>query len=305
MVNKFTDNVIVVHIGGKIMHHSKTLKACSLFSISLILGFVSVTFGCATSKNQISSKDFEITAEAVSEGILLTFNDIPADAVRMTIFVSYFTDEENPNSNNHISSMADLRDASFLSGRVQIPQLDKVKQTRKVIFPITQSGQQYHISATVWNERDHQAYLNDENFQPISAATECLAENGTYFNSDALYLKLDDNNTVATLSSEPVFTSDIVFDTQKYSYWVSIDVPEKGSIGVASFHIPDGLSSDGLTWIFEPYMTADIKKDIPDGWLEKGNSYTAYVEANANIIYDDVSWFIEIAQSPEFTYIYN
>jgi hypothetical protein len=287
------------------MQHGKTLR-----TISLILGFVSVTFGCATSKlvsskNHISSKDFGITAQTVSEGILLTFSNIPADAVRMTIFVSYSTDEETPNYFNRVSSMADLRDASFLSNRVNVAQLDKVKHTGKVIFPITQSGQQYHISAVVWNERDHQAYFNDENFEPTSAAIDCIAENGTSFNSDALYLKLDGNNTVATLSSEPVFSSDIVFETQKYSYGVTIDVPEKGAIGVTSYHIPDGLSSNGLTWIFEPYMTADIKKDIPDGWLEKGNGYTAFVEANANIIYDDVSWFVEIAQSPEYTYIYN
>jgi hypothetical protein len=290
-----------MHTGGKIMHHFKALRA-----ISLTLVFISLTFGCATSKKQLSIESFGIEAEAVSEGILLTFNNIPSDAVRMTIFVSYFSDEETPNPYNHVSSMADLRDASFLSDRVKVAQLDKVKQTGKVIFPITQSGQKYHISATVWNEQEHTLFKNnDENYHDISAATDCIAKNGIHFNSEALKLILNDSNSVVTLSSEPVFSSEVIFDTQKYSYWVSIDVPEKGSIGVASFHIPDGLSSSGLTWTFEPYMTADIQKDIPDGWLEKGQSYTAFVEANANIIYDDVSWFVEIAQSPEFTYIYN
>jgi hypothetical protein len=291
---------MILHTGGKFMQHFKFIKA-----ISLILCFISVTFGCATSKTQVSTNDFGISAEPISEGILLTFDNIPSDTVRMTIFAFYY-DEENPHPSNTVTSMADLRDVSLLNDRVKVAQLDKVKQTGKVILPIIQPGKRYHISATVWNEHDHELFKNnDENYHSISASTDCVVKDGIHFNSEALSLKLDDNYTVATLSSEPIFSADVSFDNQKYTYCVTIDVPEKGSIGVASFHIPDGLSSNGMEWVFEPYMTADIDKDIPDGWLEKGQGYTAFVEANANIIYDEVTWFIEIAQSPEFTYIYN
>ncbi|MDR0300878.1 MAG: hypothetical protein LBI04_01025 [Treponema sp.] len=287
------------------MQHFKSLRTRTVFAISLILGFILVTFGCATSKNQQSINNFGMEAKAIPEGILLTFKNIPSDAVRMCIFASYYN-EETPDPSNTVTSMADLRDASLLNDRVKVAQLDKVKQTGKVILPVIQPGKRYHISATVWNEQDHTLFKNnDENFRFISAATDCIVNDGIHFNSDALYLKLDDNNTVAALSSEPVFSSDIIFETPKYSYGVTIDVQGKGAIGVTSYHIPDGLSSNGLTWTFEPYMTADIKKDIPDGWLEKGNGYTAFVEAYANIVYDNVLWFIETAQSCEFTYIYN
>jgi len=76
------------------MQHFKALRtrtgfARTGFAISLILGFSLVTFGCDTSnlglsrlvtstvgKNQVLDfSGFEISAEAVLEGILVTFSD--------------------------------------------------------------------------------------------------------------------------------------------------------------------------------------------------------------------------------------
>jgi hypothetical protein len=290
-----------MHRGGKIMQQ---VKAFGLISLIIM-----VIFGCAGSlpvsgQNQIPNNDFGFTAEAVPEGILLTFYNIPSEAVRLFISTAYTSAEEAANPYNYVTSFADVRDASILSGAVHTAQLDKVKQSGKVIFPITQPGQNYYISAMVWDKQGNELYrAHDENYFPPSAAAECVAENGIHFNSKALKLELNGGNSVVTLSSEPEFSSDVVFDTQKYSFGVTIDVPGKGAIGVASHHLPEGLSSNGLAWTFEPGMTADIKNDNT-GWLESGTSYSAWARVNANIIYDDVTWFVEIAKSREFTYLY-
>ena len=37
-------------------------------------------------------------------------------------------------------------------------------------------------------------------------------------------------------------------------------------------------------------------------WLENDSYYSAWAEARANIIYDDITWSVEIAKTPVFTY---
>ena len=70
------------------MHHFKVLS-----KIFLIPVFILITFGC-TSKNQVIDTDFGFTAESVPEGILLTFRNIPSNAIRMMIHVNYFEENE-------------------------------------------------------------------------------------------------------------------------------------------------------------------------------------------------------------------
>jgi hypothetical protein len=45
-------------------------------------------------------------------------------------------------------------------------------------------------------------------------------------------------------------------------------------------------------------MTNDL---IEGEYLQSGN-YTAYVTAYRNVIYDNVTWAVEIAKTPEFIY---
>jgi hypothetical protein len=279
------------------MQHFKVLR-----SIALLLVFAMAIFSCATSKNQVTNADFGMTAESVSEGILLTFKNIPSDAIRMTIHFTYFDTEEDISPHSIISSFADLRDTSFTTGSFSSIQLERVKQTGKVIFPIVQTGQEYTVFAYVYTQHDHELMLNNAgNFQPIMAQTVIIPQNGTFFNKDDIRLVL--NNTISnmTLSSEPVFSSAVTFGSQKYSFGVTVIVPEIGSIGVADHHIPQGLSSDGLTWLFEPEMTRNLRENN-NGWLEKGTSYSAWASAYANIIFDYILWNVQIARTHEFNY---
>jgi len=48
------DNVLIVHLRGKIMHHFR-----AFLSITLIIGFALCSFGCATSKSQAYNTEFE------------------------------------------------------------------------------------------------------------------------------------------------------------------------------------------------------------------------------------------------------
>jgi len=281
------------------MQHFRALR-----TISLILGFILVTFGCATSKNQVTNADFGLTAEAVPEGLLITFRNIPADAIRMTINVSYWDTDEYDNPYNFISSFADLRDASLPGGSVPCFQLDKVKQTGRVIFPIVQTYEKYNVLALVFNERDHELNMsNDENYKPLFAEAEFIPENGIYFNRSDVRLDINDTHSVVTLSSEPVFSSEVKYSSQKYSFGVTILVDDKGSIGVGDHHIPVGLSPDGLTWTFGPHIRDDIREsESGTEWLERGTYYTAWASAYVNIVYDDIIWEIEIANTPTFDF---
>jgi len=259
--------------------------------------FSLVTFGCATGKNQVTGAVFGFTAEAVPEGLLLSFNNIPPDSIRLFISVHSWGDkEELENGHDIVSSYADIRDASFSRGGIHSLQLEKVKETGKVIFPIVQPGQKYYISAMVQTKADI-----DNDVIPIFIDKEIIAENGIYFNKEHVTLELNNTNSAVTLLSEPLFSSDVIFNTQKYDFSVTIIAKENGSIGLGTHHIPAGLSSDGLSWVFEPYMTENLKINN-GGWLESDNYYPAWVKVYVNIIHDNIIWSVEIAKTPEFNF---
>jgi hypothetical protein len=283
------------------MQHFKASR-----TISLLFVFALITFGCATSKNHAATAAFGLTAEAVPEGILLTFSNIPSDATHLWIGVSSLGDTEKPESpHSFIYSFAGITDTSVRGWVHSSRQLDKIKQTGKVIFPIVQTGIKYSISAIVYNELEF--YLireTDRNIHPRTAETELIADNGIYFNRDDVRLEINDAHSVVTISCEPVFSSEVIFDDQKYSFGVHIRVDNNRSIGVGDHHIPDGLSSDGLTWAFEPQMTGDLRRYNDNGWLEIGSNYAAWATANVNIIYDDIKWSVEIAKTALFTFTF-
>ena len=268
----------------------------ALITTLLILVFALVTFSCATSKNQISDTKFGLTVETVSEGLLLTFNNIPPDSIRLFISVhSWCHTEEVENGQNTVVAFADIRDTSFSEGGLPSLQLTRVKETGKVIFPIVQAGQKYHISAMIQTRADI-----DNKTIPVFVDTEIIGKNGIYFNREDVELELI-NNSAVTLYTEPLFTSPVIFHTQKYSFGITIMVDENRSIGLGTHHIPAGLSSDGLTWIFEPEMTESLRK-YNAGWLETGNYYPAWAKAYVNILHGDIIWSVEIARTQNFNF---
>jgi hypothetical protein len=109
-------------------------------------------------------------------------------------------------------------------------------------------------------------------------------------------LNLNEVYTGVTLSREPQFSSDVVFSPRKYSYDAAITINENGTLGIGSN--TDNISADGLTWIFGPEMTGQLQ----EGNYPESGGYPVYVRASCNIMYDNLTWDVEIAKSRIFSY---
>jgi hypothetical protein len=246
-----------VHLGVKTMQHFK--------AISLILGFALFTFGCNASEEQVSA--ISIKAEAVPEGICVTLENIPSETTNL--FIYFFT--------NDIISFSHITDDS----------LDQIKKTGKIIFPYVKGGELYSIYAS----------FDKKDFQFIERVnTECITKNGIYFDRN-IEFKLDDTHTSITLSSEPEFSSEVIFEDNKYDYGVYINI-RRTETEVISLNA-DFLSTNELFWVFEPRLTDKLKI-----WIEhmEIDSYTVFITAYCKIIYDNITWNVEIARTPEFTF---
>ena len=289
---RHTEDIVIVYLlEDKIVRHFVGLRI-----ITLLLVFVLVVSSCATSDNKATDTGFGFIAEAVSEGILLTFSNIPSDSVRLFIAVQSWDDTGEMGHYNRISSFADIRDASFPYGAISSFQLERVKETGRVIFPIVQMGQKYTISASVQSRSDL-----DNGIEPVFIEVEVTAENGIYFNRDGVQFELNDTNSAVTLHSMPLFSSSVVFHAQKIEFNTVVSVMDVGSISVGTHHIPAGLSSDGLTWTFQPQMTDSLRADN-NGWLQSGSYYPAWSVVYANIVHDDIVWSVEIAKTSIFDF---
>jgi hypothetical protein len=256
------------------MHHFKALR-----TISLILGFAFVIFSCATKKSQSNNTIIVLKAEAVSEGVSLSFDNIPPETTRLFIYFSEY-DESVNSPYDIISTYADIR------GSV----LEQVKNTCRIILPFVKAGQKYSISASFQKDNDF------KELEGGSINAECTPYSGVYFNN-SINLKLDEAQTNVTLSSEPIFSTEVNYSSPKYEISVSIGHGNNTQgIGVGGFK--NNISSNILTYYFEPEMTDEIKEG---DYLESGN-YPAYIRAYCNIIYENIKWYVEIAKTPEFIY---
>ena len=280
------------------MRHIRLLRV-----FSLILGFLLLSFGCATNKIHTTNTEFALTAEAVPQGILLTFSNIPEDATHLWISVQSLGNTEEPEDmQNSISSYAGITNTSVRGWVNSTQNLDTIRETGKVIFPVVEPGRKYSISANVYNE--HEFYMmrrTDDYYSSRFAYADFVAQDGLCLGRDRVRLDINDNHSFIAISSEPVFSSEVMFAEQKYGFSITILVDYERSIGVGEHHIPDGLSNDGLTWVFEPIMTDRLKTEN-GGWLETGSYYPAWGTAYVNIVFDDIIWAVEIAKTPEFNY---
>ena len=294
----------------------------SLTAVALIFSFVLVFLGCTVSDNQDKKAKVAVKAEAIPEGICLSFKNIPHDSTRLSIG---FMDMDDP-----FFSKAGSREytaTAEITGNL----LDNVKQTGKVIFPFVRKGHKYNIFTSIKYD-----YINDEgiyvNFdvKPSTVIIDFTTENGIYFYNEVT-LDVNKNYTVVTLSHEPVFSLPVKNDIPKYNYSVEISriVSENESFGMT---IGDRNEADFLHWNFKPLVSGVIKdnyyiwyyrdflkqegdiivhweneplSDKVINWFNKLGQHTAYVTAFCNLIYDDISWKVEIAKSPEFKFYLN
>jgi len=238
----------------------------------LIFGFALAIFSCASNKAQQSNANIGLKTEAVMEGIRLTFDNIPAETARIFLSVSESGEIENITSPHElISKYSDIRDDS----------LEQVKQTGTVIFPFVKAGQKYSIHAA----------LQNVDFEDIASVyVECVPYSGIYFGK-GIEISLNETYSSVTLSCEPVFSAKVEYAPLKYNYRASIDW-DGANIGAGEKPI------NALTWNFEPLISDALKES---GHLASGD-YPAYITAFCNIIYDNLTWEVEIAKTDIFTF---
>jgi len=267
------------------MQHFKALRTRTLFAISLILGFALVTFGCASSKNQVSDySNIEISAETVPEGILVTFSNYSSIPPEITDIIVAFRDwggSVEPNWENY-DPLASMKLLSNLREYHCESAIEQVRQTGKVIFPFSQPGHRYIITAY---------FINGDNLAETTVNAECIADGGIYPKKN-ITLDVNNTRTGVALSTAPVFTSDVQFGHPKMAYAILLRTNDNPLLQAIN-----SPNTDDLFWNFEPIFSKQLKETN----VAKGD-YPAYVVANLNIIHDNISWWLEIAKTPVFTY---
>jgi len=247
--------------------------------IIVVLLFVLLIFGCASSKAGQSNKNVNMSVEAAAEGIRLSFDAIPEKTTRIFVYFQNWG-ETLTGTHDIVSTYTNIMGSA----------LDHVKETRSVVCPYVRPGENYSIFVSF--EKEGELWADGFKGEDISA--EIVAANGIYF-TNKVDLVLNETKTGVTLPAEPVFSNKVQYTPEKYRYSVTIAVNDNGSLGFS-----DSDSVRGTNWAFEPLLTNEIKKGE---YLQSG-SYSAYVTAFSSLVYDNISWDVEIAKTEIFTYVF-
>jgi hypothetical protein len=156
--------------------------------------------------------------------------------------------------------------------------IEQVRKTGKVTFPFVKKDHKYTIRALFISGEDVIKRIN----------TECVAKNGVYLNE--VSLDLNSAHTGVALSGKLAFTPNVKHEIQKMSYNIVICTEDY-------WHAIASEKTDDLSWEFEPRFSEYLKENnVPKG------DYPSYVGINLNVIYNKISWIMEIVKSPIFTY---
>ena len=254
-------------------------------TISLILSFSLVICCCVTGKfvsndDQVSPEEANFKAEAVPQGIMLTFDNIPEEID--CLFISF--QDVDPNTEYQINPEI-LFSYSVIGGSP----LEQVKKTGRVIIPFVKAGQKYFISVDFQKNNDQ--YPGEWTHWMLA---ECVPYSGIYSSYKDIRLMLNRTKTGLTLPYEPVFSEEVQYSFPKYEYVVTVYSTGNNANMSYSF----GRQANSLTWNFEPAMTEELKKNNN---LERGD-YSAFVRAFCHVIYDNITWNVELAKTNVFIY---
>ena len=241
------------------MRHIKAIRIRACLAISLILGFALVTFGCDTGKlfsgelftsksKQVSTfSDFEISAKAVPEGILVTFSNysnIPSEIDNLAVSVYDWGGSKDAEMKiwDDGEPFAVMNSLSKIHGHQTSENIiERVRQTGTIIFPFVQPGRKYEISA-------YFSIGNDWETQKVARA-ECVADGGIYLDRD-ITISINDAHTRVALSSWLALTSDVHLEQMFYNIVIH---------GSHLEWITSGETND-LFWDFEPQFSGHLKE---------------------------------------------
>jgi hypothetical protein len=232
--------------------------------VGFVLFLVSVCMSCTTTKAN-DSTIIGITAEAVSKGIQVTFTEIPLKINRVFITVTAVVGENMPNDG--IMSFADIRGE----------QLEQIKKSQTFVCPFVQNGKEYLITAILSQDGEQDIWID-------STATAGWGIRP----SNSPMLDISSELTVATLSEEPIFPIEVQYAPQRYTYQIRILKDNASSFGYSE------RTSD-LIFNFST-IGEDFEKD---GIQISG--LPAFASAFSNLVYDNITWAVVIAESEKFT----
>jgi len=277
------------------MQHFKAIRTRTMFAISLILGFALVTFGCDTGKlfsgalftsksKQVSAfSDFEISAKAVPEGILVTFFNIPPEIEQLTVSFADYGDSKDAELKiwDEGEPLAVMNSIS----RIHMHQtcknvIEQVKQTGTITFPFVQPGRKYEITAYFYDDVQ-------QDWTELTARAECVADGGIYLDRD-ITININDARTRVALSSKPALTSDV--QLKEIFYYISI---HKGD----NIETISSEKTNDLFWDFEPKFSEHLK----EAGVANGD-YPVNAGVQFIIIHDNILWLLESVKTPVFTF---
>jgi hypothetical protein len=253
------------------MQHFKALRTRTRFAISIILAIVIVNFGCGANRNDIKKEadfgvnivatDFMVTGKGTDEGISLQFNNIPRETDCLVVEIMDIT--------SNYQTYASIRG----------DELEKIKKTQTLSCPFAQDGHEYKIDISIATN-----FGNMEYQYPITNSTNPVATGGIHLiNEPSLYF--DNKNYIATLSEQPIFSEEVIFDKyNKFSYSLTV-ITDKGTHGIS------GHSNELITdFEFPDYGINQLKERGATG------DCPVIVSANCNLVYKNIHWSIVVAQ---------
>jgi len=261
-------------------------------TVLLILVFVLTFFACTLDETQPVRENISLKAVSVPEGISLYFDSIPPNTT--WVYVEYYDWGGKDTPENYYDGTSNY---AYIQ---ETPILERLKETHTLILPFVQAGHKYKIYAVFFLTKEGETQTEDN--KPICLETECIADNGIYCDR-SIELNLNDTQTIVKLSSRPQFSSEVQFAPTETSYKLTLLYSGTGAkfatIGIGDKISKNILFGDGLSWNFEPEMSDYLKEGSQ---IKSGVNYPAYFKAYSNIIYNDITWSVEIAKSKEFIY---
>jgi hypothetical protein len=228
-----------------------------------VLFWVSLCMSCTTVKAN-DPTIIGLMAKTVSNGIQVTFNEIPIETNRVFITVSAIN-ENMPNDG--IMAFTDFRGE----------QLEQIKNSQTFVCPFVQSGKEYLITAILSQDSEQDIWID-------STATAGWGIRP----SNSPILDISSELTVATLSEEPIFPIEVQYAPQRYAYQITILKDNTSSFGYSERTSDLIFNISAMREVFEK-----------DGIEITG--LPAYINAFSNLVYDNITWAVRIAESEKFT----
>jgi hypothetical protein len=279
------DNYVVKHFGGLTMQQKRGVR-----TIFLLLGFILAVSGCAIGKDQTAFVYFGLSVEAIPEGIVLIFDNIPPETDCLEISIT----DENSKVYLEISHSRSY----FAKTEIRGNSLELVKKTGKVFFPFVHAGHEYEISTGItYSIPSVSGSGRERGWGSVRRNTLFIAENGYYYDK-YLELTVNESQTSVTLPSEPVFPVGVQYNSYDYRYGVVITAKHDDGGGTTMF-LPNVRSVDGRRWELVPELNNQLKSSS----LQSGD-YPIFVTAYCSIVYDNIAWEVDIAKSPAFIFSY-